>query len=175
MFAPIFRPGQARTRLLSAAFDAHSSISAALGNALGTDNYISGARARFRLRALAQSSHSALTSTISHARAVSDISADGGGAVLFTSPAGAPASMPGVPPVTLDFNFLGRTWRLVVSPSQTLADATNAALLTRSVTLGVPSTICAAICSVIIAIFVRRNRREAREGTSFEAYVRRAP
>jgi hypothetical protein len=102
---------------------------------------------------------------------VSDISADGGGAVLFTSPAGAPASMPDVPPVTLDFNFLGRTWRLVVSPSQTLADATNAALLSRSLSLGVPCTALAAICSVIIAIFVRRNRREAREGSSFEAYV----
>jgi ABC-type Fe3+ transport system permease subunit len=105
---------------------------------------------------------------------VIDASADGGGAVLFTSSAGAPASMPDVPPVTLDFNFLGRTWRLVVSPSQTLADETSAALLSRSLALGVPCTACAAVCSVLIAIFVRRVRREARDFSSFETYVRDA-
>jgi hypothetical protein len=103
---------------------------------------------------------------------VSDVSQEGGGAVLFTSPTGAPAAASGVTPVTLDFNFLGRTWRLVVSPSQTLSDATRAALLSRALTLGVPCTALAGICSVILAIFVRRVRREARDFSAFETYVR---
>jgi hypothetical protein len=46
--------------------------------------------------------------------------------------------------VSVNFPFLGRTWRIVVSPSQTLAAATNAALLSRSLPVGIPCGVFAA-------------------------------
>ena len=107
--------------------------------------------------------------------AVRDIAATSGVSTpLFSSATGSPAVMPGVAAVTMDFIFLGRTWRLVISPSESLAASTSASLVARSLALGAPLTCCAALCSVLLAIFVRRNQREAREGRSFEAYVRAA-
>jgi hypothetical protein len=103
---------------------------------------------------------------------VSDIAADGSPTLLYSSPTGAAApTMPGVPPVHADVPLLGRTLRLLVSPSAALASATTRALLMRTAGFIVPSIVCAASCIVLVAVFVRRHRREAREGKSFEAYV----
>lgn len=102
--------------------------------------------------------------------AVSDVSV-GDRTVMFET-SGAPAVMLGVTAVTSNFYFLGRTWQLVVSPSHALASRTAAALFSRSLGLGAPVTFFAAFCSVLIAISVRRSRREAHAWRSFEEYVR---
>jgi hypothetical protein len=44
VFAPIARAGEVPTRALSAGFDAQAAIGAALGNAVGTNSFITGAR-----------------------------------------------------------------------------------------------------------------------------------
>jgi two-component system capsular synthesis sensor histidine kinase RcsC len=102
--------------------------------------------------------------------AVSDVSANGT-VLLYQSP-GAPGYIAGAPPVTTDVAFLGRTWRVVVSPSRVLADATTTLMLSRTVGFVVPVSICAVSCIVLIALFVRRNRLDALSAKSFEAYVR---
>jgi hypothetical protein len=112
-----------------------------------------------------------------YAAVVSDVSTGLPGTLLFESATGEAAlPAPGIPgAVTSNFTFLGRTWQLVLSPSAALAASTTAALLARTVGIGVPTVCLVSICSVLFAVFVRRIRREAKDWSSFEAYVRAPP
>jgi hypothetical protein len=101
---------------------------------------------------------------------VTDVSS--AGPTLLYQSTGAPGQVPGLPPVTTDLPLLGRTWRLVVSPSRSLATATALLSLTRAVGLVIPVAVCAITCVVLTALFVARNRRVVANAKSFEAYVR---
>ena len=105
--------------------------------------------------------------------AVADVSSTDT-ALLYQS-AGAPGVIAGVFPFSTDIVLLGRTWRVVVSPSQSFAYSTTAMMLSRTVGFALPVSVCAVSCVVLIAFFVRRNRLVLRGAKQFESYVSSVP